>query len=77
MLADKADDGRYIKNELARGQDVELRVPGHVLMVVGIAKQSDGTFNIHVAHDINQGAPGGEVVEILGYDPSLGYLNIK
>jgi hypothetical protein len=64
----------FLKDELKRGQDIELRVPGHVLMVVGIAKQSDGKYNIHVAHDINQGASGGEVVEILEYDPSLGYL---
>ena len=64
----------FLKDELKRGQDIELRVPGHVLMVVGIAKQSDGKYNIHVAHDINQGSSGGEVTEILEYDPSLGYL---
>jgi hypothetical protein len=64
----------FLKDELKRGQDIELRVPGHVLMVVGIAKQSDGKYNIHVAHDTNQGTPGGEIVEILEYDPSLGYL---
>jgi len=64
----------FLKDELKRSQDIELRVPGHVLMVVGIAKQSNGKFNIHVAHDINQGTPGGEVIEILEYDPSLGYL---
>ena len=64
----------FIKNELARGQDVELRVPGHVLVIVGIARQANGKYNIHVAHDINQGHTGGEVVQILEYDPSLGYL---
>ena len=38
----------FLKDELKRGQDIELRVPGHVLMVVGIAKQSAINFRLFI-----------------------------
>ena len=65
----KMDD---IIKEIKKGQDIELRVPGHAAMIVGIIKHANGKYTVSVAHDINQSNPGGTVTQHTIYDPSTG-----
>lgn len=46
-----------------RGCDVELRASGHVAAISAMAKNADGSYTIHVKHDILQNQPGGLVHE--------------
>jgi hypothetical protein len=63
---------KHIMNEIRRGQDVEMRIPGHAVMVVGITECDNGKFIFGIAHDIKQGIPGGEIIEYPVYNPSTG-----
>jgi len=65
----KMDD---IIKEIKKGQDIELRVPGHAAMIVGIIKHANGKYTVSVAHDTNQSNPGGTVIQHTTYDPSTG-----
>ena len=61
----------YVIDEIARCQDVELRVPGHVVMVSGMIKTTDGKYILEINHDTNQSNPnGGTQTELVQYDPS-------
>ena len=55
---------------LKDGKDVELDGAGHVARVVAMTKNADGSYNITVAHDTNQGNKGGQKVETVKYDPN-------
>ncbi len=54
------------------GQDVELRVPGHVVMVTGVVELGNGDYLLWVAHDTEQGADGGTVIEPVYFDAGAG-----
>ncbi|MBN1966432.1 MAG: hypothetical protein JW910_17410, partial [Anaerolineae bacterium] len=71
MVTDKSkmDD---IMQAIRDGKDVELRIPGHVMMVTGVVKLADGTYVLEVAHDTNQGAAGGTVIELVKFNPATG-----
>jgi hypothetical protein len=61
----------YVIDEIARCQDVELRVWGHVVWVSGMIKTADGKYILEVNHDTNQSNPnGGTQTELVQYDPS-------
>jgi hypothetical protein len=55
---------------LKDGKDVELDGAGHVARVVAMTKNADGTYDITVAHDTEQGKDGGTKTETVKYDPS-------
>jgi len=70
IVADKSkfDD---MMQAIRDGKDVELRVPGHVVMVTGIVKLADGSYILEVAHDVKQGDDTkGTKIELIKYDPS-------
>jgi hypothetical protein len=75
ITTDTTTDVAEALKQLKLGQDVELDGDGHVAMVVGIAKLSNGKYSILVAHDTNQakGAEptnnGGTKVQNTIYDP--------
>jgi len=70
-IYDETVDLDKIIKEIRRGQDVELRVPGHAAMVTGIIKLANGKYIFGVAHDTNQGPSGngGEEAQSSVYDP--------
>ena len=59
-----------IIKEIRRGQDVELRVPGHAAMVTGITKLANGKYIFAITHDTKQGEAGGTETQLSGYDPT-------
>ena len=61
----KLDD---IIKEIRRGQDVELRVPGHAAMITGITKLSNGKYIFAITHDTKQGEDGGTETQLVVYD---------
>ncbi|RLF30793.1 MAG: hypothetical protein DRJ99_01480 [Thermoplasmata archaeon] len=68
---EKVDLDKIIK-EIRRGQDVELRVPGHAAMIAGIVKLANGKYVFGIAHDTKQGQNGGEQIQFSVYDPTTG-----
>lgn len=63
---------------LNAGKDVEVQNGHHIAMVTGIWKITIGgktSYFVAVAHDTNQGNPGGTLNETLGYDPSTNTLS--
>ena len=62
-----------IIKEMKKGQDIELRVPGHAAMIVGIIKHANGKYTVSVAHDTNQTNPNdGTQTQHTTYDPTTG-----
>ncbi len=55
---------------LNAGKDVEMVVPGHVVMITGMAKLADGRYVLEVADDTAQGKPGGTMISAALYDPA-------
>lgn len=64
---------------IKNGKDVEMEIPGHVVMVTGIIKLADGTYLLEVAHDSDQDHDakkdgkdddGGVEITIVKYDPT-------
>lgn len=63
---------RQVIDALQAGHDVELNSYVHCAAVVAAAElflPGGSLFVVHVAHDLDQGVPGGLVVESLLYDP--------
>ncbi|MCX6830264.1 MAG: dockerin type I repeat-containing protein [candidate division Zixibacteria bacterium] len=71
----KETDISKLKEELEKGQDVELEGEWHCAAIVGIIRLADGRYVILVAHDKQQGHGGGMVVEPVVYDPTTGKLS--
>ena len=71
FIGDKADFGDVV-DAIRDGKDVELRVPGHVVMVTGAMELPNGDYVLWVAHDTDQGPDGngGTVIEPVYYDSS-------
>ena len=59
-----------IIKEIRKGQDVELRVPGHAAMVTGITKLANGKYIFKITHDTKQGEAGGTENQLSSYDPT-------
>jgi hypothetical protein len=65
----KITDLSKLAAEIKDGQDVELVGGWHMAAVVSITALDDGKYAIEVAHDTNQGNPGGTKTETITYDP--------
>jgi hypothetical protein len=67
------DDFGEIVDDIKAGKDVEMRVPGHVVMVVCVVVLANGDMIFWVAHDTDQDDPnGGTTIEPIYYDASEG-----
>ncbi len=67
-----------VMDAIKNGKDVEMEIPGHVVMVTGIIKLADGTYVLEVAHDSDQNHDagrdgkddkGGVEITLVKYDP--------
>ena len=61
----------YVIDEIARCQDVELRIWGHVVWVSGMIKLANGKYILEINHDTKQGDNNeGTQTELVEYDPT-------
>jgi len=54
--------------------DVELRMNGHVACLRAAIPLANGTYQLVIAHDVQQGKEGGTILEPMLYDPATGAL---
>ncbi len=83
IVSDKSKFDDIIK-AIKAGKDVELRVPGHVVMVTGIIKLANGQYILEIVHDADQTDNAkGTQTELVKYDPTTntfsgrGWINGK
>ena len=83
IVTDKSKFDDIIK-AIKAGKDVELRVPGHVVMVTGIIKLANGQYILEIVHDSDQTDNAkGTQTELVKYDPTTntfsgrGWINGK
>jgi len=61
-------DPQAAMNSLSNRCDVEIRMKGHVAAVVGMTDLGNNRYSIDLAHDLDQGAAGGNIVETIVLD---------
>lgn len=83
IVSDKSKFDDIIK-AIKAGKDVELRIPGHVVMVTGIIKLANGQYILEIVHDSDQSDNAkGTQTELIKYDPTTntfsgrGWINGK
>ncbi|MEZ5336917.1 MAG: hypothetical protein R3F46_01525 [bacterium] len=68
IVYEKTEIDRVLQ-DIKNGRDVELRVPGHVVLLTGIAKFAGSRYALEMAHDENQADPeSGLVRELAAFD---------
>jgi len=66
----KIADLSKLAAEIDKGQDIEIQGDWHTAAVVGITDLGGGKYKIVVAHDTDQGNPGGTMTQSIIYNPA-------